>query len=37
MIELQATFTNLQQASGDLQLASTNLPAISDALGQEAK
>ena len=37
MIELQATLTSLQQASGNLQLASTNLPAISDALGQEAK
>jgi hypothetical protein len=37
MDELQVTLKNLQQASGNLELASTNLPAISDALGNEAK
>jgi hypothetical protein len=37
MDELEITLTNLQQASGNLQLASVNLPAISDTLGKEAK
>lgn len=37
MDELQSTFKNFQSASGNLQIASTNLPAISDALGREAK
>jgi phospholipid/cholesterol/gamma-HCH transport system substrate-binding protein len=37
MIEIQVTLTNLQQASGNLRLASTNLPVITDVLGQEAE
>lgn len=37
MDELQVTLKNFQNASGNLQIASTNLPAISDALGHEAK
>jgi len=37
MDELQVTLTNLQHASGNLHLASTNLPAISEAIGAEAK
>src|SRR4051794_26700081 len=34
---MQVTLKNLQSASGNLQIASTNLPAISDVLGLEAK
>jgi len=34
---LQVTLKNLQSASGNLQIATTNLPAISDALGLEAR
>jgi phospholipid/cholesterol/gamma-HCH transport system substrate-binding protein len=37
MDALQVTATNLQHASVNVQLASTNLPAISDAIGKEAK
>jgi len=37
MDDLQVTLKNVQNASGNLQIASTNLPAISDALGNEAK
>ena len=37
MDELQVTLTNLQKASGNVQQASINLPAISDAVGKEAK
>jgi hypothetical protein len=37
MDELQVTATNLQHASVNVHLASTNLPAISEAIGQEAK
>jgi phospholipid/cholesterol/gamma-HCH transport system substrate-binding protein len=37
MDELQVTATNLQHASVNVHLASTNLPAISDAIGKEAK
>jgi phospholipid/cholesterol/gamma-HCH transport system substrate-binding protein len=37
MDELQVTLKNVQNASGNLQIASTNLPAIGDALGHEAK
>ena len=37
MDELQVTLDNLQKASGNMQLASTNLPGISDAIGKEAK
>jgi hypothetical protein len=35
--ELQVTLSNRQKASGDLQLASSNLPGISDALGKRPK
>lgn len=34
--EMQLTLTDLQAASGDLRVASTNLPAISAAVGHEA-
>ena len=37
MDELQVTLKNLQHASGNLHLASTNLPAIGEAIGAEAK
>jgi phospholipid/cholesterol/gamma-HCH transport system substrate-binding protein len=37
MDDLQITLKNLQNASGNVSVASTNLPAISDALGIEAK
>ena len=37
MDELQVTLKNVQSASGNLQIASTNLPAISDAFAHEAK
>lgn len=37
IVRAESVLTNLQQASGNLRLASTNLPAVSDALGQEAK
>jgi phospholipid/cholesterol/gamma-HCH transport system substrate-binding protein len=37
MDELQVAATNLQHASVNVHLASTNLPSISDALGKEAK
>jgi phospholipid/cholesterol/gamma-HCH transport system substrate-binding protein len=35
--ELQVTLQNLQKASGNLHLASTHLPAITDAIGKETK
>ena len=35
--ELQVTLNHLKEASGNLQLASTNLPAVGEALGKEAK
>jgi phospholipid/cholesterol/gamma-HCH transport system substrate-binding protein len=35
--ELQVTLDNVRKASGNLQLASTNLPAITEAVGKEAK
>ena len=35
--ELQGMLKHLKEASGNLELASTNLPAISEAIGQEAK
>src|SRR5205814_10679789 len=34
--EFQITLKSLQQASGNLQLASTNLPAISEAIAKES-
>src|SRR6185436_15552430 len=37
MDELQVTLNNLKKASVNIQLASTNLPGISDAIGKEAK
>jgi phospholipid/cholesterol/gamma-HCH transport system substrate-binding protein len=37
MDELQITLRNLEEASGNLEVASTNLPSITDALGNEAK
>ncbi len=37
MDELQVTATNLQHAIVNVRLASTNLPAISEAIGNEAK
>jgi phospholipid/cholesterol/gamma-HCH transport system substrate-binding protein len=37
MDELQITATNLQHAIVNVRLASTNLPAISEAIGQEAR
>jgi phospholipid/cholesterol/gamma-HCH transport system substrate-binding protein len=37
MDEIQITMKNLQTASGNLAIGSTNLPAIGDALGHEAK
>src|SRR5688572_6233332 len=37
MDEQQVTLKNLQQASGNLRLASTNLSAISETLGNEAR
>ena len=37
MDELQVTLRNLQNASGNLALASTNLPAISEAIAKESK
>jgi phospholipid/cholesterol/gamma-HCH transport system substrate-binding protein len=37
LADLQVTLNQLQTTSGNLALASTNLPAISDALGNEAK
>jgi len=35
--DIQITLKNLQSASGNLRVASTNFPAISDALGREVK
>ena len=35
--ELQGMLNHLKEASGNLELASTNLPAISEAIGKEAK
>lgn len=37
MDELRATLNHLETASGNLQLASAHLPAISEAMGKEAK
>lgn len=37
MDDLKVTLNHLQTASGNLQIASTNLPAITEAVGKEAK